>query len=455
MKMDVAGNVAGKKATRKLTEGPVGGHLLRLGAPMGLGVLAIALFNVVDTLFVGQLGTLPLAAMGFTLPVVQLVNSLTLGIGIGTTSVLSRAIGGQEKQEVQRLATDALLFAVIFVAALSTLGLVTIDPLFTLLGADAQTLPEIRAYMSVWYLGSICIVVPMVGNGAIRATGDTKTPAVVMSVAGIFNALLDPLLIFGWGPFPAMGLKGAALATVIARAITLVVSLWILIKREALITFAAVSPREVLGSWRRILGVGLPAGLSNLALPLGGGLLTGMVALHGPHAVAAYGVGMRLEMFAILPLIALGAGMAPFVGQNVGARKPERVAEALRKGIVFCLVVGFLVWALLALGRDLFATAFTDEDEVIKTLQIFLLILPLSYGAHGLFFVITSTFNAAGQPLRATAITFIKTPLLSVSLALLGASVWGLPGIFGGIATAYGLAALLGLWAVRPHLSRG
>jgi Na+-driven multidrug efflux pump len=274
-----------------------------------------------------------------------------------------------------------------------------------------------------------------------------------MSVAGLFNVVLDPLFIFGLGPFPALGLRGAALATVIARAITLVVSLWILLKREKLITFAPTSIVQIVGSWREILGVGIPAGMSNLAVPLGGGLLTGLVASHGPNAVAAYGVGMRMEMFSILPLIALGAGMAPFVGQNVGAGRMDRVAEALKKSLLFCVVVGLAAWGVLALGRHQIVGLFSDVEDVRQIAGLFFLIVPLAYGAHGIFFVITSTFNAAGKPVRATAITFIKTPVLSVGLALTGASLWGIPGIFLGIAAAYVLAAVLGVRVIWPLLA--
>jgi Na+-driven multidrug efflux pump len=188
-------------------------------------------------------------------------------------------------------------------------------------------------------------------------------------------------------------------------------------------------------------------------MPLAGGILVGLVAGYGPHAVAAFGVGLRVEMLSILPFIALGAGMAPFVGQNVGANKRDRIAVALKMALKFCFGVGVLVWLLLAGGRGVLAKAFTNVPEVQAHIELFLLILPLSYGAHGIFFVITSTFNASGQPLRSTVITFIKTPLLSVSLAMAGAHFFGIGGIFGGMALAYLLAAFLSLGVARPHFT--
>ena len=166
---------------------------------MLIGIAAIVLFNVVDTFWVGQLGAAELAAMSFTFPVVMVVFSVSMGIGIGATAVIARALGHGDEDQVRRLTTDALLLANVAVTAVAIGGLLTMDPLFRALGADEATLVLIRQYMVPWYLGVGFLVIPMVGNSAIRATGDTKTPSYVMLVTGLVNAVLDPFLIFGWG----------------------------------------------------------------------------------------------------------------------------------------------------------------------------------------------------------------------------------------------------------------
>ena len=181
-----------KKAGRaNLTEGAVGRTLIKLTIPMFLAILAMVVFNLVDTAFVGRLGTEELAAISFTFPVVLVINSLAGGLGVGASAVISQAIGKGDRYRVQRLTTDSLGLSVMVVVVFVSIGLVTIDPLFRLLGATPEVLPLIRQYMTLWYIGVIFVVIPMVGNATIRATGDTKTPAVIMMVAAGINIVLD------------------------------------------------------------------------------------------------------------------------------------------------------------------------------------------------------------------------------------------------------------------------
>ena len=183
-----------------LTEGPVGGTLIRLTGPMVIGIGAMVAFNLTDTFFVGRLGPTELAALSFTFPVVLIVNSIAIGIGIGASAVISRAVGRGEGHEVRRLATDSLTLALSIVALFVVAGFLTIDPVFRKLGATESVLPFIRQYMQIWYMGMIFVVVPMVGNNAIRARGDTKSPAAIMLVAVVVNIVMDPLLIFVLDP---------------------------------------------------------------------------------------------------------------------------------------------------------------------------------------------------------------------------------------------------------------
>ncbi len=207
--------------------------LLKLSGPMVLGMLGLIVFNLVDTYFVSMLGTNQLVALSFTFPVVLVVNSIALGIGQGTASVVSRAAGANDKRKLVRYATESLTLGVLVVLFFVILGLITIDPLFKAMGANETVMPYIRDYMKVWYLGMVFVVIPMVGNNSIRALGDTKTPSLVMLVAAVANSVLDPIFIFGWGgPVPAMGVRGAAIATVLSRCITFSVALYILIVRE-------------------------------------------------------------------------------------------------------------------------------------------------------------------------------------------------------------------------------
>ncbi|HET8706687.1 MAG TPA: MATE family efflux transporter, partial [Pseudomonadales bacterium] len=234
----------------KLTRGPIAPTLSGLAIPTFFGIITILSFNLVDTYFVGLLGTIPLAAISFTLPVAFTVMNLAMGLGIGTSASLARLIGSGRIEEARRFTTHALLLSVVLVVALAICGILTIDSLFKALGAEAHLLPIIRDFMTIWYAGVGFLVIPMVGNAAIRATGDTRTPSKIMAVAGVMNGIFDPILIFGWGPFPELGVKGAAIATVIAWMFSCAASIWILYYREKLLDLSFPKMGELIESWK-------------------------------------------------------------------------------------------------------------------------------------------------------------------------------------------------------------
>ena len=413
-------------------------------------------FNLVDTFFVGRLGTLELAAMSFTFPVVLVVMSISRGLGVGATSVLARAIGEGDQHKVRRLTTDALLLSVIVVAAFVVAGLLTIEPLFRLLGADDEVLPLIKRYMSVWYLGMPFVVIPMVGNSAIRATGDTKTPSAIMIAAILVNLTLDPMFIFGIGPFPRLELAGAALATVIARAVTLVISLLVLTRREKMLTLERVSFREIFETWRQVLYLGVPAAATYIIIPLSTGVVTRLIAGYGAVYVAGFGVATRIEMFALTAVMALSVVLIPFVGQNVGAGKIGRIRQGVSYSQLFSLVWGVVLFAVFVLlGRPI-ASIFNKNPDVIGTAALYVGIASLSYGAYGIIELNASTFNGLKKPLPAAALSLIRMFTLYVPLAFLGSRLLGLKGIFGGIAIAnFGTAALSTIWIRRQMAKTG
>ena len=426
-----------------LLSAPVGPTMLRMAAPMVLGMASVVLFNVVDTYFVGQLGALELAAMSFTFPPVFVIMSLSMGLSVATTSVISRAIGSGDRQQVRRLTTHALALANTVVALFCLAGLLTIDPLFRALGAGDDVLPLIRQYMVPWYIGVGFLVIPMVGNGAIRATGDTRTPSYLMMLAGGLNMVLDPVLIFGLGPLPRLELQGAALATVIARSMTFFAALWILSVRERMLDLSLPSPAQLWDSWRRVLHIGGPATGAKLLVPLSTGVLTRMVSGYGPHAVAGFGVGQRMESLVLIGVGALSAAATPLVGQNFGAGNCERVKETLAFGVKVALIWGAGVAALLALAAVPLASAFNDQPEVVAAAVSYMWIVPVSYSAYGVALLVIEVFNAVNRPLRAVAIIGVRLFVLAIPMAWAGSLVWGTPGVFAGISASNVLVGLL------------
>lgn len=434
---------------QKLTTGRVSTQLTKLTLPMVWGVFAIVAFNLADTYFVSQLGTNELAAMSFTFPVVMVLGSIAMGLGVGAASVIARAIGEGDFHQVKVLTTNSLTLAMVVVGIFVAVGLATIKPLFTLLGANEIILPLVRQYMIVWYWGMIFLVIPMVGNNAIRAAGNTLTPSLIMTVASVVNIVLDPVFIFGFGSIPALGLQGAALATVISRATTLVASLWILHFSERMILWR-VPIAQTWGCWKKVLHVGLPAAGTNAINPISVGFITSLIAGYGAETVAGFGIASRIESFAVIALMALSASMAPFVGQNWGAQKYSRVHEALRLSSIFCLIWGIFIAIFLGLTAPQLATIFDRNVEVVATASLYLRLVPISYAAYGVMSIATSTFNALGKPLPAVAMTVARMLIIYVPLAYLGSRLFGVVGIFAAASLANAVVGIVAyLWQQR------
>jgi putative MATE family efflux protein len=441
------------KTKATLTEGDIGKTLIRLTIPMIFGMIGMVAFNLVDTIFVGRLGTKELAALSFTFPVVLVVNSIALGLGTGASAVISRAIGEGDSRTVKRLTTDTLVLSVVVVMIFVILGLLTMRRVFSALGASPDLVDLVGQYMRVWYMGVGFVVIPMVGNNAIRATGDTKTPSIIMLVAVAVNTILDPLLIFGLGPFPRLEIAGAALATVIARATTFAVALWVLGIRDKMLTRALPPIRVILASWRRILYIGLPSAGTRAIIPFAMGFVTRIVAHYGTEAVAAFGVASRIEFFALTVVRALSTVLMPFVGQNWGAGKVDRVAEGSDYSVRLSLAWGALVFVLLALVARPIVAVFNDNASVVATASLYLRVVPIGYGAYGIVLLVVAGLNALHKPFHASALSLVHMFGLYVPLAFAGSHLMGLPGVFGGLAVSFIVAGLAGRYLLKKVLS--
>ena len=429
----------------KLTEGNLGSHLVQLTVPMICGMFAIISFNLVDTYFVAQLGTNELAAVSFTFPVMMIIASLGMGLGIGSTSVISRAIGQGNRYKVQRLTTDSLILSLLIVVILSFLGLGTIESLFGALGASSEVLPLIRDYMEITYLGLICFLIPLTASETIRAAGNAIFPGLMMIGATLLNLVLDPLLIFGWGVFPTLGIQGAALATVIAKFVAMTAAL-IFLNRQRMILFRLPKFKEVFQSWRKILYIAIPAAASHAIKPISMGLIVSMIAFYGRDAVAGFGIASRLEGLALLVFLALSVSINPVVGQNWGAGKFNRVNQAFLLSIRFCLLWGGLAAIVLGFASPWLASHFDKNPDVVSVAVAYLAIVPISYAAAGIIQIASSTFNAIGRPLPSVTLILSQVFILYVPLAMIGSRFFGINGIFAAVClsnVAVGIVAFI------------
>jgi putative MATE family efflux protein len=389
-----------------------------------------------DMWFIGRVGVRELAALSFAFPILMIVTSVAIGLGAGTSSVVARALGADNHRRARRLATDSLLLSFGITATISVIGYLTIEPLFTLLGAPPDMIPLIAGYMTILYLGVPFVVVVMVGVSSMRATGDTRLPSMLMVIASITNIILDPIFIFGIGPIPAMGLNGAAMATLLSRATIFAGTLYLMRMRLDMLTFNRPDPGELKKSWADVLHVGIPAAGTNAIIPIATGVITAMLARYGPETVAGFGVASRIESLTLVQFYALSAIIGPFVGQNIAAGKADRIFEALRLCTLFCLGTGLVIAVLLALGGDWLPTLFSDNPRVTEVSTLFLLIAPISYGTYGMVMVMNASFNGMGKPMPAVHISVCRMAIIYVPLAFLAQHFFGITGIFAAYAVS-------------------
>ncbi len=417
------------RLSNNLSEGSVGRTLFGMALPMGVGLMATMSFNIVDTYFVSGLGESALAALSFTFPIVMAAFSIAIGLGAGASSVIAIAAGKGQRQEVKDLATDCMTLTVIISLVFSCIGLQSIYPFFRVLGATEEVLPLINDYMFTWYIGAVFFITPMVAMSVLRALGNVKVQGSLMIGISIANAVIDPILIFGWWVFPRMELQGAAIASVVVRIVSFYISFYIMHKRIQLF----VNPFNLsrfLSSCKKILRVGVPALGANLILPLSGLGIVAVVATYGSDMVAGYGVATRIESMVLIMFFALSAVMGPFCGQNLGANKPLRILSAQNVASKICLLFGLISAVVLAVFGRNFAEIFSDESSVIDTVYNYLLIVPVSYGAYGVLMLVIAAFNGVSKPFPAIIISSTRMIFVLFPLTWILHQILGLYGVF-------------------------
>lgn len=424
----------------RLTRGSIAGHLVRQTAPMIVGVTAIMSIGLVDAYYIGQLGATELAAMSFIFPVSTALGSVGVGIMAGTSSVVARAIGAGDEVRAMRCAALGILLGLaagLLVAALLALGH---DALFGVMGADGAMLRNIGTYMLPYALGFPLLLTVSGMNGVLRAQGaGSKSTIVSISFAGA-NWVLDPILIHGaWG-IPAFGMAGAAYATIAGWVIGCGVGLWLV--RNGEVPFR---PRALLGIDIRpgladVMRVAVPAAVTNSINPVGLAVMTALLAGAGTAAIGGFGVGGRLQMAAVVPLLGLSGSIGAIVGQNWGAGLHDRARTAMVQAGMFCVAYGIVAALVLYFARHWFAGLFSEDAATVDAAARYLEIAVWGYAAYGLFIMGNGAFNAIDHARVALGLSLARVGAVMLPFALLLRPAWGADAVYG----AELLANLLG-----------
>ncbi len=426
--------------------------LFTMALPMLAGTFAMNAYNLTDTWFVSRLGTLPLAAMGFTFPVVMLLTCVARGIGSGVTTLVSHAIGRHHREDAVRLVSHGTLLTLFVTVIIAIGGYLSIGPVFSALGADGQTLPHIIAYMRPWYAGVVFMTLPMLGNGVLISAGDSAAASGMMMLGALVNVLLDPVLIFGYLGFPAMGIRGAALATVIAQAFSTIWLLHLLSRKHRFLLRASWKMGEYIDSLCGITRFAVPSILSMILMPISATVITRLLSRFGPEVIAATGAAGRIEMFAFMVPMALGISLVPFVSQNFGAGRMDRLREARKISTNFALGYGGATTLFFFVAAPWLAAAFTDAPRVAETLISYVRIVAFGYGLMEVHRYSGFFLTGMHRPVSATILNAVRVLGLLIPLSFIGATFWGVPGVFGGRLVTDILVGLLGMFWVSRAL---
>ncbi len=419
-----------------------------LAVPMILELVMESVFAVVDIYFVGKLGASAVATVGLTETYLFLLYSIAMGLSMAVTAIIARRIGEKKKKEAGASAVQAIYLAILISIPFSLAGIFYAKELLALMGADQWALEHGYRYTQ-WMLGGNGIIILLfVINAIFRGAGDAAIAMRVLWIANGINLVLDPLLIFGWGPVPAMGIEGAAIATNTGRGVGVIIQLWVLFKGSKHIraTFAQLywDAKVMLGIVKTSLG-----GVGQMIVAMTSWIfLMRILADVGSEAVAGSTIALRIAMFTLMPAWGLSNAAATLVGQNLGAEHPDRAESAVWRTGFYNMIFLVLVSLLYFFFNESLMRIFTDDAAVIAVGSTWLRILSYSYFVYGWWMVATSAFNGSGDTNTPTKINLVFFWLIQIPLCYFLALHLdlGYSGVFWGVFVSETSVGLFTLW---------
>lgn len=422
-----------------------------LSVPMVAEMLMESLFAVVDVFFVARLGSRAIATVGITESVLTLIYSLAWGISMGATAVIARRIGEKRRDDAAHAAAQTLWLGIGISVIIGVVGVVAAPYILDLMSGDPLLVSEGSGYIRIMIAGNGTIILLFLLNAVFRGAGDAGLAMRTLWLANGINIVLDPILIFGWGPIPALGLEGAAIASVLGRGTGIVYQLWHLFHGRHVIQLAS---RHLHWAWdlvKQQLTIGIQGAGQFLIASASWIFLMRIIADFGAEALAGYTVSIRVMVFTILPAWGIANAASTLVGQHLGARQPDMAARsawlAARYAMTFMLMVavGYLVMA------ETIVAFFTQEAVVVEYGALSLRIISLGYLFYAYGMVISQSFNGAGDTRTPMLINLVGFWLVEIPLAWLLAIPLGMGpvGVFISVAVAESLVALACIYYFR------
>ncbi|MBW6440990.1 MATE family efflux transporter [Patescibacteria group bacterium] len=440
------------KKSQKLVEQKIPKLLFQQSLPAAVGMFVMTLYNVVDTIFIGKgVGTLGLAGVAISFPLVMAIGAVAQMLGVGFSSIISRSIGARNCQRAERAFGNYLTVSFLFGLAMTITGLLLFIPLLKFLGASSSVFPYAKDYTSIIILGSIFFVFLAGGNNIIRSTGDAKKAMQAMIISSLVNIILDYIFIFEFG----MGIKGAAWATVISWIIGVAYVLGTLLGKNKNIKLQINNLKLDV----EIVKEGLLIGLSSFARQISSSVmmlfLNKSLSIYSTDLIiAAFGIIMRILMLVLMPIVGLVQGLMPIIGANHGARNFERTYNATMLAIKVATTISMISYMIILLFPDFLVSIFTSDVALIESSKDILRIIVIGIPLVGFQMVAGGFYQALGRAKQALFISLLRQIFLFVPLMLIFPFFWGLEGIFYAFPVADILSAVITFYIFRKSFSQ-
>jgi len=417
-----------------ITEGSISRGILGLAIPMMTGFLMHNVFNIVDMYFVGMLGRVPLAAVSLGGIFIGIIYTFALGISTGTTAIVSRYEGMGDREGARRIGKQAIYLGIIIYLILVTTANAATKPILHILGVEGEVFRLAVEYIRIILTGSFAIFVPMAISAYLRGCGDAVTPMRGMILGSTANVILDPIFIFGFLFIPGMGVAGSALGTVLARFIAMLYFIYH-ISRKTGDFHISILPIEIdFGEMWRIIRIGAFGSLQSILRTMSEIIMMRLIVAYGAAAIAAYGVGLRLRLIVLLPILGLGTAASTMVGQNMGAGKIKRAEKSGWITAGFSIIVMLAAGVILSIFAEGIMGIFTQHPNVIKDGALFIRYFSASFIFIGLSISMEKALGGSGDTISPMFITLIGLYLFRIPLAIQLQKYFGMEGVWMGIA---------------------
>ncbi|MCV9388017.1 MATE family efflux transporter [Reichenbachiella ulvae] len=435
----------------EFTTGSINKAIFLLSVPMVLEMIMEALFAVVDVYFVGKVSVDAVATVGLTESVMMIVYSIAIGLSMAATAVVSRRVGEKEYKRAGDAAFQAIAIAAVLSIVISIVGIVYAEDILRLMGGSEKLIANGFGYTRVMLGGNLCIMLLFLINAIYRGAGDASMAMRSLWIANGFNIILDPIFIFGLGPVPAFGVEGAAIATTIGRSLGVFYQLFGLLGGERIIQLGVDNIRLRWSTVKNIFGIAM-GGMGQFLIESASWLfLVRIISEFGSAALAGYTIAFRIIIFTILPSWGMANAAATLVGQNLGAKKPDRAERSvwitahLNTGFLFCVSVLFFIMA------PEFVAIFTTDAVAVEHGSLALRIICVGYITFAYGMVISQGFNGAGDTKTPTIMNVLFFWLIQIPLAYFLAIYmdFGFPGAIVSVSVAFGLHAMACIYWFR------